>query len=50
MAQLEEKVKNKTSEIENLTTLIDIVSLLHGYYEIDKFKYEKSESYYNTMC
>ena len=49
MADLEDKVKLKTQEIENLTTLIDIVSLLHGYYEINKFKYEKSHSYYNTV-
>lgn len=32
-----------------MTTLIDIVSLLHGYYEINKFKYEKAKGYYKTI-
>jgi hypothetical protein len=46
---LEEKVKIKTKTIEDLTTLYDIILLLHGYYEIDYFKKEKSEKYYNTI-
>jgi len=42
VSKLEEKVKIKTKEIEDLTTLFDIISLLHGYYEIDFFKRENS--------
>lgn len=49
ISQLEEKVKIKTKTIEDLTTLYDIILLLHGYYEIDYFKKEKSEKYYNTI-
>ena len=49
VTELEAKVKAKTDEIEQVTQLIDIVSLIHGYYEMNKFKYEKARKYYVTI-
>ena len=49
VTELEGKIKECTENIEHVTTLIDIVALIQGYYETAKFKFERARKYFETI-
>lgn len=49
MAEMNEQIANCTKEIEQLTMLIDMISLVLAHIEIEKFKSHKSEKFYQLV-
>lgn len=49
MTNLEKEKQSCEKEFENVSILIDLMHLVIGYVEIDRFKIEKQQRYYELL-
>jgi len=49
VSNLEKKIANASNDIESLTLLYDMILLILSYFEIDRFRANKTERYYQVL-
>jgi len=50
LAAIEKQIAQTTKEIDSVSLLLDLITLILSYVEIDKFKAEKVDNYYNMIA